>query len=73
MPKHPDSARHAKKLWRSGRPSGARAAESDATDALYGLTKPDVIGDFLRERALDGLFDDRDAEGPGESAEAPTS
>jgi hypothetical protein len=55
-----EAAGHAANLWRNGRPS--RAAVSDATDELYGVTKPEVIEDFLRERALDGLFDERDDE-----------
>jgi hypothetical protein len=60
MPRDRRAAGHAKSPWRSGRLSGARTAESDATDALYGVTKPDVIGDFLRERALEGLFGEGD-------------
>jgi len=73
MPKRPGRARHAKKSWRSGRLSRARAAESDATDALYGVAKPDVVGEFLRERALEGLFDDREGEGQSGPADGPAS
>jgi hypothetical protein len=59
MSKGRRAADHASNPWHSGRLSRARGAISDATDARYGVTKPDVIGDFLRERALDGLLDDR--------------
>jgi hypothetical protein len=58
MSKDRRAADHAKNPWHSGRLSRARAEISDATDARYGVSKPDVIGDFLRERALDDLFDD---------------
>ena len=59
---------HAENHWHTGRPSGPVA--SDATDALYGVTKPDVIEDFLRERGLDGLADDRNGECPCGSGES---
>jgi hypothetical protein len=68
MPKHSDAPSHAENHWHSGRPSGSAA--SDATDAMYGVAKPDVIGDFLRERALDGLIDDRDGDCPCGSGES---
>jgi hypothetical protein len=83
MSKDRGAADHAKNPWHSGRLTRARAEISDATDARYGVSKPDVIGDFLRERALDGLFDDRagdhragdDREGEGlvRSDEPPAS
>ena len=70
MPKRPDAASRAEKHWRSGRPSRRKAATSDATDALYGVTRPDVIGDFQNERSLGGLFADRDEECPCGSGES---
>jgi uncharacterized protein YecA (UPF0149 family) len=62
MSKPRDAAGHARKPWRSGRASAPAA--SDVTDTQYGVPKPDVIEDFLRERALDNLFADRDEECP---------
>jgi SEC-C motif len=70
MSKHADTAGRGKTSWRSGRLARTRAAQSDATDAEYGVTKPDVIGDFLGERALDGTFGDRDEECPCGSGES---
>jgi hypothetical protein len=70
VPKHSGDADQAKNAWRSGRWSRARAAASDAIERRYGVSKPDVIEDFLRERVFDGLSDERDAErpsGPGQS------
>lgn len=69
MSREADAAGRAK-AWRSGRLSRARGAASDATDAQYGVTKPDVIGDFLHGRALDGLLADPDEECPCGSGEA---
>jgi uncharacterized protein YecA (UPF0149 family) len=62
--KHSDDAGHAKESWHNGRPSGARANAADAIERQYGVDKPDVIEDFLHERVLDGLSDDRDGECP---------
>jgi hypothetical protein len=68
MSKDADAAGRVKGSWRSGRLSRARGAASDATDAQYGVTKPDVIGDFLRERVLVGA--DPDEECPCGSGQA---
>jgi hypothetical protein len=70
MSKHADAADGAERSWRSGRLTRARGAASDATDAQYGVPKPDAIGDFLRERVLDGVFDNQDEECPCGSGEA---
>jgi SEC-C motif len=70
MSKQADDAGRRKGSWRSGRLGRATAAESDATDAQYGVSKPDVIGDFLRERALDGVFAERDEDCPCGSGES---
>jgi signal peptidase II len=42
--------------WHNGRWSRARASASNASDQSYGVDKPDVIEDFLRERVLDGAL-----------------
>lgn len=70
MSKHADAAGRRKGSWRSGRLDRTRAAEADATDQQYGVPKPDVIGDFLHERALDGVCGDREEECPCGSGES---
>jgi hypothetical protein len=62
--KRSHAAGDAENPWGNGRLPRTRAAAADTTDQHYGVNKPDVIEDFLRERALDGLFDDRDGECP---------
>lgn len=69
MSRTTDAAGQAERPWRSGRLSRARAAASDTTDRQYGVDKPGVI-DFLRDRSLDGLFDDRGTECPCGSGES---
>jgi integrase len=64
MSEHPGEADGAKGSWHSGRPSRAREKATEAIERRYGVEKPDVIGDFLRERVLDGVFDDQDGDCP---------
>jgi hypothetical protein len=56
--------RRAKSPWRTGRPSRWRAKSDARLRQQEGLSedKPDVIGEFLQERAglIDALSDDRD-------------
>jgi hypothetical protein len=57
--------RHARSSWRTGRPSRWRARSDARLRQQEGLgeDKPDVIGEFLRERApLDALSDDQDGD-----------
>ena len=58
--------RRAKSPWRTGRPSRWRAKSDTWLRRQEGLgaDEPDVIGEFLQERAgpVDALFDDRDGE-----------
>jgi hypothetical protein len=70
MSKRVDAAGHGKNSWHDGRLSRTRAAASNATDRQYGVREPDVVEGFLHERALDGLFDDRDGDCPCGSGES---
>lgn len=60
--KRSDDAGDARDSWRDGRWSRTRADTSEAIEQRYGIDKPDVIEDFLRERALTGAGDNREGE-----------
>jgi hypothetical protein len=64
MSSRSDAAGSRPSPWRNGRLFRGRATASDATDRQSGVHTPDVVEEFLRERALDGLFEDRDGECP---------
>ena len=70
MSEHSGEADGAKGSWHSGRLSRTRAKATDAIEHRYGVRKPDVIEDYLHERAFDGLFDDQDGDCPCGSGES---